>query len=86
MFIFICALAPNALSAHFDTIVTNAVSDKGIYDGKSGVIYASKCENNTMLAVVFTENSALTIKIYGSENEVTDFLHIDYKNKPNLRK
>lgn len=85
MFIFICALAPNALSAHFDTIVTNAVSDKGIYDGKSGVIYASKCENNTMLAVVFTENSALTIKIYGSENEVTDFLHIDYKNKPNLR-
>lgn len=85
MFIFICALAPDAFSAHFDTIVTNTVSDKGIYDGKSGVVYVSKCENNTMLAVAFTENSALTIKIYGSEDEVIDSLYIDYKNKPNLR-
>lgn len=81
LFIYI----PHTHAAEFDIILNENISDKGIYNGKNGIIYASMCENNSMLAIIHIENSSLTADIYGSENEAVDSLTVKCNGKKNCR-
>lgn len=75
--LFFISVTVNA--AEFDTLITDAVRNIGLYDGSNGIIYAASAENGNTLALITIENDSFIISAYGSDNEFIDSVSFKFE-------
>lgn len=89
-FILSAASSAYAASQEYDKILGNRISELGIYDGSSGIAYASIehfSENRDTLFIAYVSDDALNCEIYSDIDGIqqTDFLSFSCGNSEDRR-
>lgn len=83
--VFLCIFSAKAYAYEaFDTILDGLISEKGVFDGNSGIIYAAEAYfgDKASMLVVSVTNSIITCEIYDNSDGIqcTDIFNIPYSD------